>query len=169
MRCKSELPLLNDKVESVNICVNINIDLKFRPKVVWSRRFPLSKSICKDWHTIVMKEARMKTPNDIMYVLIEYNLFLKSTRQIKYFPVMIYMQEYISDSGEIQKKSLFKWLLFVIHKLMNKYCYNLSYVQGISAKQIISTFTYSWLLNFCWWWRVSEIYGVILTNVTLNE
>ena len=60
----------------------------------------------------------MKPPKDISYVLVEFNSFLKLTRKMKRFLIMVYIQEHHSDSEDIIKYSEFQLRLFVIHKLM---------------------------------------------------
>ena len=67
-------------------------------KVVGSSNFPLSKSLCNDWHAIVLTGTRMKPPKDTKYVLVECNSFLKSPIQMKSCLVIIYIQEHISES-----------------------------------------------------------------------
>ena len=42
----------------------------------------------------------MKTTKDIKYVLVKCNSFLKSPRQIKVFPVMIYIQVHFTEFEE---------------------------------------------------------------------
>ena len=50
-----------------------------------------------------MTGERIKTPKDIKFVSVEFNLFLKSRRHKKVCIVMINIQVKISDSKEIQK------------------------------------------------------------------
>ena len=47
-------------------------------KVVVSRLFFLSKSLCNYWHNVVLKGVIMKPPNEIKYVSVEFNSFIKS-------------------------------------------------------------------------------------------
>ena len=46
--------------------------------------------------TIVLTGIRMKPPKDIKYILVQFNSFIKSPRQMKGCLVMIYIQEHIS-------------------------------------------------------------------------
>ena len=50
----------------------------------------------------------MKTPKDITYILVECNYLLKPPKQMKGRLLMIYMQEYHSNSEETMKYSKFK-------------------------------------------------------------
>ena len=67
-------------------------------KVVGSRCFFLSMSLCNNWHTIVLTGARMKPPKEIKCVLVKCNYFLKTPRKMKGCPIMNYIQEHLSDS-----------------------------------------------------------------------
>ena len=87
-------------------------------KIVGSRHFFLSNFLWNKWHTIVITGVSMKKPKDINCVLVEWNSFLKSPRQMKVCIVMIYIQEHIPDNEEIIKYSMFQWRLLVIQKLM---------------------------------------------------
>ena len=72
-------------------------------KVVRSRCFYLSESFKNYWHTIFMTGEGIKTPKEVKFVSVEFNLFLKSRRHKKVCIVMINIQVKISDSKEIQK------------------------------------------------------------------
>ena len=61
----------------------------------------------------------MKPTKCIKYVQFEFNFFLKSPRQIKGGIIVIHMQGCLSDSEGIIKYLMFKWRLFVIHKIIS--------------------------------------------------
>ena len=61
----------------------------------------------------------MKPFKYIKYDLVEFNSFIKPPRYMKWYLVMIYIQVHISNSEEIKKHSVFKWIFLVIHKPMS--------------------------------------------------
>ena len=60
----------------------------------------------------------MKPPYEINYVLVEGNYFLKSPTNRKICQIMICILEKIYDSEEIIKCSMFRWIFFVVQKLL---------------------------------------------------
>ena len=101
LRGKSALPLINSSVKVVNSCVKNDMDLNnSESKVVVSRHFFLSESLYNYWHNIVLKGVIMKPPNDIKYLSVEFNLFIKSPIHMKGCIVMIYIQVHISGFGK---------------------------------------------------------------------
>ena len=80
------------------LCKN-TMDVKnWGSKVFGSRLFSSSNNLWNNCNTIVMTGMSMKPPNDINYVLVECNYFLKPPRQIIGILIMIYIQEHLSDS-----------------------------------------------------------------------
>ena len=74
LRGKSVLPIINEKVKVVKICVKNNMDFKkCGSKVVGFRHFYISKYLCNNRHTIFLTGGRMKPPKEINYVLVECN------------------------------------------------------------------------------------------------
>ena len=53
----------------------------------------------------------MKPPKDINYVLVEFNSFLKSQRQMKSCLFIIYLKAILSDNEEIIKYAMFQYRL----------------------------------------------------------
>ena len=88
-------------------------------KLFGSRRIFLYKYLWNNYHTKVPTRVRMKPPNDIIFLLVECNSFLKTPRQMKGCLIMVYIQEHHSESEYIIKYSKFQWGLFVIYELIS--------------------------------------------------
>ena len=79
-------------MEVVTSCVKTTwLKKNCKPKVIGSRLLFLSKSLFNSWDDIVLTGVIMNPANDIDFVLLENNSFLKSQRQMKGCIIMVYI------------------------------------------------------------------------------